>query len=243
MNERLEEQLIKKQCARDGCFQTFKAYPSGRGRYCSVSCAVKDGEKAGHYWADLNKASFAESRQRARGSSAVTKKTSVTERNTEPEGEQVISAPSNSNDKGHINEITMKTRRSERSSESSSGQEETETGSGQPPTNGGGEPRLNSDGRSLTVVTEPTQAELSVDSFESLPMEGLSSMRLLHRSANRLMTLIEECVSDSDLARSTDGNGRVESHRIEQAVQAANALAGTIQVQANLLKALTGLKK
>lgn len=89
---------------------------------------------------------------------------------------------------------------------------------------------------------QPTkQLVLSEDSRKTLLVAASDSMTLLNKSGDRLMMLIEESVSDSDLAKSKDGTQRVEPHKILQAVQAANALASTVQTQVNMVKAMTGL--
>lgn len=88
-----------------------------------------------------------------------------------------------------------------------------------------------------------TQPELSEDSSKSLKAEGLSSMRLLKKSGNRLMRLMEECVKDSDLDRSSTGGAGIESHRIELAINCGNALAHTIQTQVNMFKAMSDYMK
>lgn len=73
----------------------------------------------------------------------------------------------------------------------------------------------------------------------TLETVALDSMSLLQKSGNKLMVLIEECVKESDLERSADGTQRVESHRIQQALDGAKALAQTVQVQVNMVKAVS----
>lgn len=82
----------------------------------------------------------------------------------------------------------------------------------------------------------------SDDSSGHLETVALDSMNLLKQSSNRLLNLMKESVSDLDLQRATDGDKRVEAHRIDTAIQSANALAQTVQVQVNMLKAITGFR-
>lgn len=93
------------------------------------------------------------------------------------------------------------------------------------------------------TLDETLMSELSVRPQGTFEQAGLTSMRMLHKSANRLLKLMGECVTDSDLDRSKDGVHRVESHRIELAIQAANAIATTVQTQANLVKSMASIMK
>lgn len=107
----------------------------------------------------------------------------------------------------------------------------------------------------ITPIAKPTQLKsaageivdsppaLSGDSRMRLESAAFQSMSLLNKSAERLMDLIDECVSSNDLAKSKEGTQRVESHRIESAINAANALAHTMQTGTNLVKAMTDLLK
>lgn len=91
--------------------------------------------------------------------------------------------------------------------------------------------------------TEETLPALSDDSQKNLEKAGLDSMTLLSRSANKLMRIMDACVTDSDLDRANDGGARIDSHRGDQAIQCANAIAHTIQTQVNMVKAMTAFMK
>jgi len=97
--------------------------------------------------------------------------------------------------------------------------------------------------RSELAAIGETQPAQSGDSRANLEMAAFRSLNLLNKSADRLMGLIEECVTDSDLAKSKEGTQRVETHRIETAISAANALAASLQTGANMVKAMTDLIK
>lgn len=68
-------------------------------------------------------------------------------------------------------------------------------------------------------------------------------MKLLKKSANRLMTLLETCVTDIDIDRSKDGAVKTDTFRLEMAVKCANSLATQLQTQANIVKAVSQFMK
>lgn len=106
--------------------------------------------------------------------------------------------------------------------------------------NGHGTQEIRNDIRPKNVpaVIVGTQPELSEDFHKSLSQEGLTSIQLLRKSSNRLMRLMEECVHDSDLDKSADGTQRVESHRIQTAINCADSLTNVVNTQVQLLKVL-----
>ncbi len=85
--------------------------------------------------------------------------------------------------------------------------------------------------------------ELSDELQENLQREGLTSAQLLNASANKLMRLMEESVTESDLQKSAEGVMRVEPHKIQQSIDCANAIAGLLQTQVNIVKAMSQLKQ
>lgn len=94
-----------------------------------------------------------------------------------------------------------------------------------------------------SAETSAIQPELSEGSLESLKREGLNSMRLLDKSANRLMQLMESCVPDEDLDRAMERVQNVNPDRIDAALRCANALSQTIQTKVNIFKAVGSLMK
>ena len=88
-----------------------------------------------------------------------------------------------------------------------------------------------------------TQIVLSEDSQQALETASLNSMTLLSRSANKLLSIMETCVSDLDLKKVDEGVTGLDFSKKEQAIMCANALAQTVQTQINMVKALTPLVK
>lgn len=91
--------------------------------------------------------------------------------------------------------------------------------------------------------TPGIQPELLDGSKQTLEKAALDSMRLLQKSGNKLMDLLEASVSDSEIKKSQEEIQKIEAHRIETAIQCANALATTIQTQVNMVKAMSGFMK
>lgn len=90
--------------------------------------------------------------------------------------------------------------------------------------------------RSVTVKTRPVSSE---ELPAALQRAALGSMMRLRKSQLKLLSLMEECVKDSDLEKSAAGDFRVPVDRIEQAIRCANALAHHTQVGVNMLKAVS----
>lgn len=88
--------------------------------------------------------------------------------------------------------------------------------------------------KSTPEGTPETLPVLSGASVKALETESLTSMSLLAKSSNRLMTIMQDCVSDSDLEKSAEGTQRLELHRIEVAIKCANAITQNIQTQVNI---------
>lgn len=91
--------------------------------------------------------------------------------------------------------------------------------------------------------TKEIQPGLSEGLPTTLNKEGLTSVQLLRKSASKLMNLMDECVSESDLEKAKEGTQRVETHRIQTAVNCADSLTQIVQTQVNLLKVMTDLMK
>lgn len=120
--------------------------------------------------------------------------------------------------------------------------------SGRSVTQRGSEPR-SEDG--IEKIERESSQRKSKDSIEVIPRwlsedlsiklkeQTLDSVSLLKKSANRLLRLMEESASDSDLDRSE--TVRLDIGRIEKAVECANSLAQTINAQANLVKSVAKL--
>jgi hypothetical protein len=89
----------------------------------------------------------------------------------------------------------------------------------------------------------PTPPVLYEELQKDLARGGLNSMQLLEKSGNRLMGLMENCVSESDVQRAKEGVGTIELHRIAQAIACANAIAQTVQTQVNMVKSMAPLVK
>lgn len=94
---------------------------------------------------------------------------------------------------------------------------------------------------STKTGTAETLPALSEELPNSLETAGLDSMKLLQKSANKLMALLDAAVPDNDLDRGKDGGMKVEAHRLETAVSIANAIATTVQTQVNMVKAMAGI--
>lgn len=90
----------------------------------------------------------------------------------------------------------------------------------------------------MHIATPGSLIASSAARSESLNKAALDSMFLLQESGNKLLRLIDEAVSHEDLDKSKEGVQRVETHRIHSALEAARALAQTVQVQVNMVKAL-----
>jgi len=96
------------------------------------------------------------------------------------------------------------------------------------------------------MIAEIPPEETPLASLEELPnslgQEGLTSVRLLQQSASRLMRLMDASVTESDLTQSEAGMGRVESHKIQTAINCADALTQIVSTQVNMLKVLKDLR-
>lgn len=92
--------------------------------------------------------------------------------------------------------------------------------------------------KSVNAEIVETPQESSGALQKILSREGSTSMTQLSKCENKLLDLMDECVSASDLDRAKDGSKRVESHRIDQAIQLANALSNVMQTKVNMLKAM-----
>lgn len=97
--------------------------------------------------------------------------------------------------------------------------------------------------KSESAGTEEIQPVSLENSLESLKKEGLSSMHLLDKSANRLYRMMASSVTDEELEKSEERITNVNPERIAAALQCANALAQTIQVKVNIFKAVSSLTK
>ncbi len=190
------ENLINKRCLLDGCYKTFKSFPSSKRRFCDVKCEMK--------W-------------HAKNNTAPQPTSDERNETVNPSAENI--SPTKS--------FASTSSRSEK----------------QPITPTSQESDLETEPTTISTEPEVQSLQLSDDSVRTFETGALGCMTLLHRSGNRLLRLMGESVNKMDLEKSKEGVQRVESQRIQQTIDLANALAHTMQVQANLLKSLTSLTK
>lgn len=247
-------ELIKRRCENNKCFKIFKVFPNSENKYCSEQCAISCGAIQLHpreIWKRQEQIRQAEMSERL--SKKYGPKVSSTVagngrgsgigsgskiRSLEPKRKSAESSdgPITKNEKENRNENTITEQRTRTMREERNGSQETGNGNELHRENTIVKIENDSSPSSSPTETSETLPVLSGDSSRRLRSETLGSMRLLSKSSNRLMNLMEESVSDVDLEKSKEGVQRVEPHKIRQAIDAANALAATVQVQANLIK-------
>lgn len=233
---KLELDLESRKCRY--CGKGFKCLHTSKIDYCSSECAKKSGLWSGKSWGRNGEGSVRSMSVRDTASGIKTQNSGsekVSGASERPKPIQSVSASDQERSTGKT--------KSETTLENSNGNERTESTS-----NNTGEstmPKTSpvSSLASLPSATEKTLPELSDESREPLEMVALDSMKLLQKSGNKLMQLIDESVSAEDLEKSVDGAVRVAGHKIEIAIHAANTLAQTVQTQVNMVKAYTDLKR
>jgi hypothetical protein len=96
---------------------------------------------------------------------------------------------------------------------------------------------------SMKEEIEETQTESSGASLENFGAEGFHSVNLLKKSANRLMDIMQACVSETDLEKAKESIQNLEMHKVEMAIKCANGIQQSIQTQVNILKVAKELVK
>lgn len=91
-------------------------------------------------------------------------------------------------------------------------------------------------------ATGATQVESLEGHLETIRRGGLDSMTLLKSSANRLMRLMEETVTDQDLQSSRDLIRKVDPYSVQTAVSCAKQMTEIVKAQTNLLKILKDIR-
>lgn len=238
--------LIKRTCTTPGCFQAFKCYSKSTQTLCPRCQHKTDkpkprGPGRTKPWAGVSKQYLKEELPTMSASAGSAPRTpngasSVMQGNGSQTLAQKRSEKLRSGQQGDT-----KQQRNGQMSGDVVGQLEIETDKTKPRGTIMPEQEPSGGPKSTLPATVETHRELSADSHKRLKTAALDSMSLLQRSGNRLMVLIEECVSETDLEKAKTGDKRVESHRIEQAIQAANALAATVQTQVNMVRAVADL--
>lgn len=120
--------------------------------------------------------------------------------------------------------------------------ETTSDNSGQSPTDYANEKPADSGTKQLVPSVQRQLPKLGV-SRRRCAAAASTSVSMLNRSANRLLTMMHECVSDTDLERSKDGASRASLERIEMAIRCGEAIAQSVHSQAVLVKAVADLVK